>query len=24
VQDLIFILWDSGGGWRIHSVVSPG
>ncbi|AUZ87021.1 hypothetical protein CVO76_04775 [Arthrobacter agilis] len=24
LQDLIFVLWDSGGGWRIHSVVSPG
>ena len=22
-QELIFILWNAGGGWRIHSVVSP-
>lgn len=22
-QELIFILWNSGQGWRIHSVVSP-
>ncbi len=23
-QDLVFVLWNSGSGWRIHSVVSPG
>ncbi len=22
-QELIFILWDSGEGWRIHSVITP-
>lgn len=22
-QELIFVLWDSGNGWQIHSVVSP-
>ncbi|MFJ6003171.1 serine/threonine-protein kinase [Arthrobacter sp. NPDC092385] len=22
-QELVFVLWDAGGGWRIHSVVAP-
>lgn len=22
-QELIFVLWDAGNGWQIHSVVSP-
>ncbi|WP_422391717.1 serine/threonine protein kinase [Arthrobacter sp. N1] len=22
-QDMIFVLWNSGGGWRIHSTIEP-